>query len=739
MQSLCTIPADVQSLVLNYLNASDLVRLMLTSHAMNTSISSNKQLWAGYARHELTNCQRQLIPHRILKAFPDASALDVQTWVRHALSLDSNYASGAFTVHRIFSEATYSVTWLRLIRGRWCLVASSNLNESRLTLWDLSSVSDGPHPCAKIFLPGPIMDGQIDDASNTIRVAVTIGSSDTYVQILSVGQVDGRPKINALRDIQGFAHTLSLRGSLVGVTCMNGDDAFPVLIEWTTGKVATLGPVSLAEGPTYHVSNKHLPCYAMSLWKEYVVLVLAEEIQVYERPNFTSFQQSRCASLISVHQLDFIQRQYVTAWVAEAHFVDLGLWDQAKFGLNQTSYSLPLHIFIRDNSGYIHPYSLTCSTDGIPTLTLSRLPCDQPKDVVRREFVDQIFVGSTGSKIFFRHSAVSPMPRMAIADIQAPISPPEYIVADSESPVIQNHRYIPVEHLPQLQFWSCTDFDDARGIFVTGNSRGELCVGRFVEENILSSASIVDSLPAVEGLPMERNRVQMKLPLYYEYANAVDQGQLPSPLFHAVTQSWGPVDGQPFTVPGWSSDWHRFQNIRRWIVPHLRWGGADIHFSYCGNDSHFTGDEAITTILRHTYNIFGEVHPILYCEDDHDIVIFRVGQRYHLYYWEPDCDEDNNAHALNVYAFTQTPQSSIGILKAHDYGRFRELQPCYSEPNIVSSGQELQINIYDEILHDAVFLGEEEGDMKWSVINGHIIMQGVRRVRLPGRTLAVNY
>ncbi|TDL27935.1 hypothetical protein BD410DRAFT_781865 [Rickenella mellea] len=739
MQSLCTIPTDVLSLVLSYLNACDLVRLMLTCHAMYTSISNDKQLWAWCARRELTGYQRRLIPHRILKAFQDASGLDVQSWVRHALSLDKNYASCAFAAHRICSEATYAVTWMRLIRGRWCLVASSNLNESRLTLWDLSSVSDGLHPCARIFLPGPIMDGQVDDASNTIRVAVTIGSSDTYVQILSVGQVDGRPKINALRDIPGFAHTLLLRGSLVGVASMNGDDAFPLLIEWTTGKIATLRPVSIAEGPDYHFLNKHLPCYAITSWKEYVVLVLAEEIQVYERPNFASFQQSRCATLISVHPLDFIQRHYVTSWVAEAHFADFGTWDQSIFGLNQTFHSPPLHIFIRDNSGRIHLYGLTCSTDGIPTLTLSGLPCDQPKESVRCKFVDQIIVGSNGSKILLRHSAVSPVCQMSIADIQTTILPREYLVGDSESSVIQNHRYIPVDRLAQLQFWSCTDFDDARGIFVTGNSRGDLCVGRFVEGHILSAISIVDSLPAVEGLPMEQNCVEMKLPVYYEYASVVAQGQLPSPLFQAVTQSWGLVDGQPFTVPGWSSDWHRFQNIRRWIVPHLRWGGADIHFSYCGNDSYFNGDEAITTILRHTYNIVGEVHPILYCKDYHDSVIFRVGQRYYLYYWQRDDDEDNNKHALNVYAFTQTPQRSIESLKTEDFRIFRELQPYYSEPNIVSSGQELQINIYDEILHDAVFLGEEDGDMKWTVINGRIIMQGVRRVRLPGRTWTVNY
>ncbi|TDL27932.1 hypothetical protein BD410DRAFT_799302 [Rickenella mellea] len=727
MTSLCTIPADVQSLIWNYVNASDLFRVMFTCHSLNISISNDKQLWADCARRELTNCQRRLIPHRILKSFEDASGLDVQFWVRHALSLDKNYAS-----------SKYAVTWLRLIRGRWCLVASSNLNESRLTLWDLSTGSDKPHPCAKLLLPGPVMDGQVEDASNTIRVAVTIGSRDLFVRILSVGQLDGQPKINTLRDIPGSAHALLLQGSLVGVTTMDGDDAFPLLVEWTTGKVAVLGPVSLAESASYHVLNKHLPCYAMTSWKECVVLVLSEEIQVYEMPNFATFQQSRCASLISVHPLDFTEPEFVTSWVAEAHFVDVGAcqWDESIFGLNQTSQHLSLHIFIRDEAGFLCLFSLTCSSDD--TFTLSRLPCDQSDGRPISESMDQIIVGSTGCKSLFRHSAYSPVSQMSIADVELLLLPRDCGAGtESESAIIRNHRHISVEQLPQLQFWPCIDFDDARGILVTGNSRGELCVARFVEEHILSVTSVVDTLPDAEGLPMNQNCVRMKLPVYYEFANAVAQSQLPFPLFQGIPQSWGLVDGQPFTVPGWSSNWHRFRNIHRWIVPHLRWGGSDLHFSYGGNDSHFNGDEAITTILRHTYNIVGEAHPILYRENDHDTVIFRVGQRYYLY-WQRISEESDNEIALNVLAFTSTLQNSIGFLKSGGFGTFRELQPFYSEPDIASSGQELQINIYDEILHDAIFLGEGGTNMACAVINGRIDIQGVKEVTLRGRTFTVD-
>ncbi|TDL26862.1 hypothetical protein BD410DRAFT_472803 [Rickenella mellea] len=288
----------------------------------------------------------------------------------------------------------------------------------------------------------------------------------------------------------------------------------------------------------------------MTSWKEYVILVLPQEIQVYERPDYASFGKSHCASLISIYPLAFVQRPFITSFVAEAQVVDPAMWDQSISELDQTFPHLSLQIFMRDDRAILHLLRLTYNTDAIPTFTLSRLLCDQPEGVARCEYMDQIIVGSSGTKILFRHSAHSPVSRMSLADIRVPALPRESgVITESESFIVQNHRYISVEHLPQLQFHSCTDFDDARGIFVAGNSRGDLCIGRFVEEQVLSATSVVDSLPDAEGLPAEQNCVQMDLPIYYEYANAVVQGELPSPLSEAITQSWGLVDGRPFLVP----------------------------------------------------------------------------------------------------------------------------------------------------------------------------------------------
>lgn len=66
------------------------------------------------------------------------------------------------------------VTWLKIIRTCWCLVASSSEAESRLTVWNLRgrcSISK------EYYLPGPVVDGAADDDGTDIVVALTIGTT----------------------------------------------------------------------------------------------------------------------------------------------------------------------------------------------------------------------------------------------------------------------------------------------------------------------------------------------------------------------------------------------------------------------------------------------------------------------------------------------------------------------------------------------------------------------------------
>lgn len=68
-----------------------------------------------------------------------------------------------------------SVTWVRIVRGCWCLIACSNLKDSQLLVWDLQSCQTEHHK-STFYLPGPVADGVIEDNENEILIALTIGT-----------------------------------------------------------------------------------------------------------------------------------------------------------------------------------------------------------------------------------------------------------------------------------------------------------------------------------------------------------------------------------------------------------------------------------------------------------------------------------------------------------------------------------------------------------------------------------
>lgn len=101
-----------------------------------------------------------------------ASATHVESWIRCALSFKSAHQEEKQpAVTRIKLELR--VTWLRIIRTCWCLVASSTERESRLTIWSLRG---GYSISKEYYLPGPVVDGVIDDDGTDVVAALTIGT-----------------------------------------------------------------------------------------------------------------------------------------------------------------------------------------------------------------------------------------------------------------------------------------------------------------------------------------------------------------------------------------------------------------------------------------------------------------------------------------------------------------------------------------------------------------------------------
>ena len=77
----------------------------------------------------------------------------------------------------------------------------------------------------------------------------------------------------------------------------------------------------------------------------------------------------------------------------------------------------------------------------------------------------------------------------------------------------------------------------------------------------------------------------------------------------------------PPRIPGWSSDWSKFSNVHQWIVPYPRWGLLDEIFDR----------KAFACVrVRLRLGTLSEIIPVLFDEENHYRVLFRIGNR--LYY-----------------------------------------------------------------------------------------------------------
>ncbi len=116
---------------------------------------------------------------RYCQTLEQASAEHIRSWVRTAITLNKAYASGgqnakvnSFDVDDGLLEAT----WTKIIRGRWFLVALSNVSISFVGIWHMNS-NGSLELGRKFYLPGPVPDGVVDDVAEEIRIAITVATT----------------------------------------------------------------------------------------------------------------------------------------------------------------------------------------------------------------------------------------------------------------------------------------------------------------------------------------------------------------------------------------------------------------------------------------------------------------------------------------------------------------------------------------------------------------------------------
>lgn len=110
----------------------------------------------------------------------------------------------------------------------------------------------------------------------------------------------------------------------------------------------------------------------------------------------------------------------------------------------------------------------------------------------------------------------------------------------------------------------------------------------------------------------------MELPHRYELCGATSQ-DVREAILTSASHAW--ISNTPVPhVPGWSSDWSSFRKTAEWISVFARWGVLDM----------FTDYELISSRIRTRLGTLGEIIPVMYDEETHHRVLFRIGDR--MYY-----------------------------------------------------------------------------------------------------------
>jgi len=207
------------------------------------------------------------------------------------------------------------------------------------------------------------------------------------------------------------------------------------------------------------------------------------------------------------------------------------------------------------------------------------------------------------------------------------LRPPQPDNFDITHGLLTKPTFLPTSCLPLLQLLSCWDFDDSRGVFIMGTSDGDVCLASFIEETAADSRSFVDDLPQAERKLVSKRLENMKVPIhmdlpaYYQCRNEIRPYHIPAIVIDEATRNWTVPDEVADRLPiaGWSNDWTQFREMHEWVFPTSRWGPNDADFTF-GNDG------PAICIVRDQLNIIGDIIPVLYSEDDHNVVIFRVGR-----------------------------------------------------------------------------------------------------------------
>ncbi|KAL5536225.1 hypothetical protein ACEPAF_46 [Sanghuangporus sanghuang] len=685
-----SLPWDVHFLILAQPGHQYIVYLRIVYPHLTDAISNDKNLWSHVFKRELK--KRSLPIPSNLRSISEVEGADIESWVKHIHVLDGVFDAldKELSIHNVRIHPELRVTWLKLIFGQWCLIAGSNDDKSELSLWRISSDSE-IRRVALVYLDAPVIDGQIDCSDSTVSCAITVGATKPYIKILGLYQSEVDARIQQLAEIRDASHVQFFRAEYVGFSVCRGDDTFPHLSNWQTGRSYCL---------RFWHDNPEIDC---PLPTEPSIALTARNGLIFS------------LHITAIHIFSFPQSVTDVEATAPKHLVTLPLHFRATSGYfldeafkeSNSGQKSPIciHVFYQRYDSLLQQVTLTLHRENGRDLSFSvtEVKVKTATDIPSLRCIYFMSPGSSGRRLLY---VTSPVLRNSMYNHSVFVTPMQFNVGqdsgrslcdqldgprlfDGHSPVLShadqttsssstNDQHggasslsdecsaIPISssNFSSLHLLSCVDFDDWSGILLMGTTSGEIRLASFLPEVCMTPKGTRSMLSAVDWLKESTSNLSeapvfLDLPLFYRLRKRYRIfHELPEDVIIQATSDWRDPRIGLITIGGWSNDWSKFEDIWHWIFPFSRWGPLDTDFH----------DEINGVFFRYRLQTLGEIVPILYHTSNQQEILFRIGQR--IFYSDPEQDDINEQGCLGVLPLTydqflNDPDAILPLLSDH--------------------------------------------------------------------------
>ncbi|KAL5536224.1 hypothetical protein ACEPAF_45 [Sanghuangporus sanghuang] len=612
------LPLDILFLVLKMSGNNDIysylksINISGAEKAMKV-LSKDKQDWA-YLFNVIVKA-RSLSMSSNVKSIDEADTQDVASWFLHSITLNYKYTSlhpherRELFVRKI--GVSSRVTWLKLLLGHWCLIAAADDSKSELSLWEIET-RGGTRLSSRIYLDAPVMDGRVEYHNEGTRCAISVGATRPYVIVLGLSQHSRSASFQQLSYVPDFSHVLFFQGDLIGLGTRDGDDTYPYIVNWKTGEISCLlfPQTNLSINCPLPIE----PCKAIILKHGLIFTLHVNSVHVFNRER----EGSRCPQHLAILPLSIP--------VADGYFLDDSFTSYPSVPRDTT-------VYLIYQSAYSGFHMATIEIN--PAAAVSRMFSMKESTFKPRPGTDWAhlwYVGTSGKILFCVNSSVEYSGKTSASFAFLKVTNAK----DNTSALQMDHRRISDKNLPHLKLISCADFDDGNGLLLMSTASGDVRLASVLKESIISLQSTRNDLgasaqcEATDPVRIYHVPTNLDLPLFYAIRrNHRVHDELPDEIVQQVSAAWTDSRIGVLTIDDWSNDWSKFERIWDWILPLSRWGPIDRDFLH----------DTEGVIVRDRLHTIGEVIPILYRLENHQEMLFRIGQK--LFYSRTEREEDD--------------------------------------------------------------------------------------------------